>query len=159
MPDAGPKDDSSTEPAAGTECWFWATRTDLAVCSALLVAAVAALALRHALFLQRQAATRVLEPDDVHVVLDINAAPAHALEELPGIGPALASRIVADRRERGPYRSLRDLLRVHGMGEGLLRRITPDIRVGGSADPSDPPAPESAGNAAGAPIDRPEPAP
>jgi competence protein ComEA len=46
----------------------------------------------------------------------INRASARDLESLPGIGPALAKRIVEERERAGPYRSPRDLLRVHGIG-------------------------------------------
>jgi competence ComEA-like helix-hairpin-helix protein len=46
----------------------------------------------------------------------INRASARDLEALPGIGPALAKRIVEEREKAGPYRSPRDLLRVHGIG-------------------------------------------
>ncbi len=48
--------------------------------------------------------------------LDINGADASALRTLPGIGPALARRIVADRESHGPFRISEDLLRVSGIG-------------------------------------------
>ena len=57
--------------------------------------------------------------------LDVNAATAAQLEALPGIGPVLAQRIVADRQENGPFRSLDDLLRVPGIGPKLLETIRP----------------------------------
>ena len=44
--------------------------------------------------------------------LDLNRATAEELEGLPGVGPKTAERIVLDRRERGPFRSARDLGRV-----------------------------------------------
>jgi competence ComEA-like helix-hairpin-helix protein len=46
----------------------------------------------------------------------INRASALDLEALPGIGPALAKRIVEEREKAGPFRSPRDLLRVKGIG-------------------------------------------
>jgi competence protein ComEA len=46
----------------------------------------------------------------------INRASARDLEALPGIGPALAKRIVEERVKAGPFRSPRDLLRVKGIG-------------------------------------------
>jgi competence ComEA-like helix-hairpin-helix protein len=60
--------------------------------------------------------------------LDINRASAAELESLPGVGPALASRIVAYRDSVGPFRSLSDLDRVPGIGPALLRRIEPLLR-------------------------------
>lgn len=50
-------------------------------------------------------------------------ANAGELERLPGIGPALAARIVADRDSRGPFRAPEALLRVPGIGPRTLERI------------------------------------
>ncbi len=63
--------------------------------------------------------------------VDPNTAPAEALTALPGIGPALAGRIVADREAHGPYRRPEDLLRVKGIGPATLGRIRSRLRLGG----------------------------
>ncbi len=55
--------------------------------------------------------------------LDLNAADSSALERLPGIGPALAGRIVRDRERRGPFASTDSLLRVPGVGPATLARL------------------------------------
>jgi len=55
--------------------------------------------------------------------LDINRAGQRELETLPGIGPALAARIIADRRDNGPFKSLEELDRVKGIGAALIREI------------------------------------
>jgi competence protein ComEA len=57
------------------------------------------------------------------VPLDLNAADSAALEELPGIGPVLAGRIVADREANGPFASVEDLGRVPGVGPAILESI------------------------------------
>jgi competence protein ComEA len=53
----------------------------------------------------------------------LNRADAAALEELPGVGPVLAERIVAHREANGPYQEVEDLLEVSGIGEAKLASI------------------------------------
>jgi competence protein ComEA len=48
--------------------------------------------------------------------VDLNSATADALDTLPGVGPATAAKIIADRTENGPFRSVEDLMRVPGIG-------------------------------------------
>lgn len=55
--------------------------------------------------------------------VDLDRAPATDIERLPGIGPALAKRIVAERDANGPFGCLRSLDEVKGVGPALLRRI------------------------------------
>jgi competence protein ComEA len=62
-------------------------------------------------------------------VLDLNRATAEDLEGLPGIGPALASRIVAARQER-MFTTIEDLERVAGIGPATLQRLRPHVTVG-----------------------------
>jgi competence ComEA-like helix-hairpin-helix protein len=54
--------------------------------------------------------------------IDPNTATAVELERLPGVGPALAARII-EERERSPFRSVEDLTRVHGIGAALAKRV------------------------------------
>ncbi|PZE68920.1 helix-hairpin-helix domain-containing protein [Curtobacterium sp. MCBD17_021] len=62
-------------------------------------------------------------------VVDLNVADATALETLPGIGPALAERILAWREEHGGFRSVEDLLEVSGIGEGRFAELQDRVRV------------------------------
>jgi len=55
--------------------------------------------------------------------IDVDRADEAMLLRLPGIGPALAARIVADRAARGPFGSPDGLLRVPGIGPKTLFRI------------------------------------
>ncbi len=63
-------------------------------------------------------------------LLDLNQASLSDLEDLPGIGPALAERIVARRTEEGPFRNVEDLRGVTGVGEKLYGQIAPLVTVG-----------------------------
>ena len=60
--------------------------------------------------------------------VDVNTATKAELERLPGIGPALANRIVEDREGHGPFSSVEDIRRVSGIGdekyESIRRRLT-----------------------------------
>ncbi|HEX8272674.1 MAG TPA: helix-hairpin-helix domain-containing protein [Longimicrobiaceae bacterium] len=61
--------------------------------------------------------------------LDLNTATAAQLEALPGVGPALAGRIVAWRAANGRFRAPAELDRVPGIGEKSLRRILPLVHA------------------------------
>jgi len=62
--------------------------------------------------------------------IDPDRADASDWERLPGIGPALARRIVADREAHGPFREPDALLRVPGIGPRTLQRIRPFLGPG-----------------------------
>ena len=70
---------------------------------------------------RRRAAAPALRPGGI----DVERASASEWERLPGIGPSLAARIVADRSARGPFKTLEGLLRVRGIGPRTLERIRP----------------------------------
>lgn len=61
--------------------------------------------------------------------VDLNASGVDALDDLPGIGPVLARRIVAHRERHGPFHRLEDLLQVEGMGPRLLDRLRPHVVI------------------------------
>lgn len=62
--------------------------------------------------------------------VDINAADASALATIPGIGPALASRIVEYRRINGPFASLDELADVAGMTQRRIDAMSAYLTVG-----------------------------
>lgn len=64
-----------------------------------------------------------------HDKLDVNRATQEQLQTVPGIGPALARRIVEWRREHGPFETLEELLHVRGIGPRTLDRIRPYLEV------------------------------
>ena len=61
--------------------------------------------------------------------LDVNEATWVEWMQLEGVGPALANRIVADRRLHGPFRSIADLQRVPGIGPQTLDRLRPSLTI------------------------------
>lgn len=61
--------------------------------------------------------------------LNINRASVAELMELPGIGPALAERIVRYRFLHGPFRTVEELLEVRGIGPQILERLRQRVHV------------------------------
>jgi competence ComEA-like helix-hairpin-helix protein len=61
--------------------------------------------------------------------LDINRASAADLEELPGIGPELARRIVEFRSLKGRVEELEELIEVKGIGPRRLEALRRWLRV------------------------------
>ena len=61
--------------------------------------------------------------------VSINAADATALEQLPGVGPVIAERIVAWRTENGPFRSVAELAEISGIGPAMIERIEDQVRM------------------------------
>lgn len=62
--------------------------------------------------------------------VDVNSATAAELESVPGIGKALAQRIVEFREKNGPFGQLDDLVKVRGIGEKSIVRLRPYLTVG-----------------------------
>lgn len=68
-------------------------------------------------------------PRSVDSRININNADRSQLEKLPGIGPALADRIIAYREKQGPFSSVDDLLHVSGIGAKRLEELRDMITV------------------------------
>lgn len=67
---------------------------------------------------------------------DLNAAPERHLLLLPGIGPARARAIVAERDRGGPFGSVGDLRRVPGIGPSTAEALAPLVTVRARPDAS-----------------------
>ncbi len=52
--------------------------------------------------------------------VDLNRAGVDELKTLPGIGEVLAQRIIAYRRQHGPFQSLDELMNISGVGESVV---------------------------------------
>jgi competence protein ComEA len=62
--------------------------------------------------------------------VDLNRASADELARLPGVGPALARRIVDERERRGGFDSPEALRGILGLGPKKLAAIRPLITTG-----------------------------
>ncbi|NVI90473.1 ComEA family DNA-binding protein [Actinomadura sp. BRA 177] len=61
--------------------------------------------------------------------LDLNTATPDQLDDLPGVGPVLAQRIVAYRTQHGGFRSVEQLQEVSGIGARRYADLKPMVRV------------------------------
>jgi len=61
--------------------------------------------------------------------LDLNAATEAQLEELPGVGPVTAARIVAWRTAHHRFSSVTELQEVDGIGPKTYAELEPHVRV------------------------------
>jgi len=68
--------------------------------------------------------------------LNINTATLAQLEALPGLGKAVAERIVEYREKNGNFKKVEDLMNVKGIGEKSFLKLKPLITVTQKADPS-----------------------
>lgn len=62
-------------------------------------------------------------------LVNINTANATQLTQLPGVGPAIAQKIIDYRTSNGPFASVDDLTKVPGIGAAKLAQIKSHARV------------------------------
>lgn len=67
-------------------------------------------------------------PLDPGFRVDINSADWPELAQLPEMGESLAQKIVAWRKEHGPFKDLTDLRRVKGIGPKKYESVRPFLR-------------------------------
>jgi competence protein ComEA len=70
--------------------------------------------------------------------LDLDVATAAQIDSLPGIGPALARRIVVERMSGGPFTKLVSLKRVKGVTLKVLEQIDSLVTFSGTVVPPNP---------------------
>ena len=61
--------------------------------------------------------------------LNLNVATATDLQKLPGIGPAMATRILEYRQKVGGFKKIEDLMNITGIGEKNFLKLKPLIVV------------------------------
>lgn len=63
-------------------------------------------------------------------LVNLNTADALLLEQLPGIGPTTAEKIVEYRQANGPFTRVEDLLKIPGLGPSTLEEIRALVTLG-----------------------------
>jgi comEA protein len=61
--------------------------------------------------------------------ININSASQAELEQLPGIGPELAKRIIEFRRNNPPFKKIEELMIIKGISRKVFNRIRDRIAV------------------------------
>jgi competence protein ComEA len=67
--------------------------------------------------------------DAATVPVNLNVATAEQLEKLPGVGPAMAKRILEYRQKNGGFKKIEELMNVRGIGEKAFLRMKPQLTV------------------------------
>jgi len=61
--------------------------------------------------------------------VNINTADKAALSSLPGIGPAIAGRIIEYREKNGPFKNVEEITKIKGIGEKTFQKIKDLITI------------------------------
>jgi competence protein ComEA len=61
--------------------------------------------------------------------VNLNAATVAELQKLPGIGPAMAARIVDYRQKSGGFKKVEELMNIQGIGETSFLKLRPLVSV------------------------------
>ena len=61
--------------------------------------------------------------------VNLNAATAVDLQTLPGVGKAMATRILEYRQKNGGFRKIEDLMNVKGIGEKSFLKLKPLVTI------------------------------
>ena len=69
------------------------------------------------------------EPEKALFPMNVNTATAEELVELPGIGPALAQRVVDYRTANGEFKAVEELVKVNGIGDSRMKELLPLVTV------------------------------
>jgi competence ComEA-like helix-hairpin-helix protein len=70
--------------------------------------------------------------------ININSASSEELQQVPGIGPVTAEKILQMRKSYGAFKSVDDLLAIRGIGKKRLEKMRKYLTVGKTAPVSKP---------------------
>ena len=66
---------------------------------------------------------------DIGEKVNINTADEKALDTLPGIGPAMAKRIIEYRETEGAFQSIEDIKKIRGIGDAKFAKLKDKICI------------------------------
>jgi competence protein ComEA len=89
--------------------------------------------------------------------VNINAATSEELQQVPGIGPATAEKILQMRKSFGLFKSVDDLLAIKGIGKKRLDKMRKYLTVGKPAAASKTPAQKTQSKEPATPSEQPPP--
>jgi len=76
------------------------------------------------IYIQNNAGNEVvLSENTKNAIININSASQSELENLPGIGPSTASKIIDYRSKNGNFKKIEDIMNVSGIGESKFNSI------------------------------------
>src|SRR5579863_10394731 len=85
------------------------------------------------------AATFATKKPPLHPI-NLNTANSQQLQEVPGIGPSTADKILKMRKSYGPFKSVDDLRAIKGIGPMRLEKMRKYLTVGKPTTTKKPPA-------------------
>ena len=77
----------------------------------------------------RAASGSVNGASEAGALININTAGSEELQQISGIGPVTAEKIIRYREENGAFGSVEDITNVSGIGEKTLEKMKPQITV------------------------------
>jgi competence protein ComEA len=89
--------------------------------------------------------------------VNINAATSEELQQVPGIGPATAEKILQMRKSYGSFKSVDDLLAIKGIGKKRLDKMRKYLTVGKPAAASKALPPKTQSKQPDTPTEQPPP--
>lgn len=87
--------------------------------------------------------------------VNINTATSEELQQVPGIGPATAQKILQMRKSYGAFKSVDDLLAIRGLGQKRLDKMRKYLTIGKAVAPKSPQPTSQAPPPAPKPQDKP----
>jgi competence protein ComEA len=111
---------------------LWLKRSDQYCLGVLATAALAVFVVDYSRILgwRAQPVEILRAPDtEYQYKLDVNRATWVEWSLLDGIGEVLGKRIVEDRQQKGPFRSVDDVMRVRGIGPKKMEQMRPWLEI------------------------------